>query len=113
MSRYNDRQGHRGLCLFFTSSIADNMDFKIQRRGWQRECKKNNRFYKQNNSFARVSHFFWYISFLFLHDYEVKMPNFVFYGGRKQERRNFIFLSELGYGPLKFSFRRVRLVLTK
>ena len=25
-----------------------------------------------------------YISFLFLHDYDVKMPKFAFYGGRKQ-----------------------------
>ena len=30
-----------------------------------------------------------------------------------KQRQNFISLSELGYGPLKFSFRRVRLVLTK
>ena len=33
-------------------------DFKIQRRGRRRERPKNNRFYKQNNSFARASHFF-------------------------------------------------------
>ena len=31
-----------------------------------------------------VHHIFLYISFPFLHDYDVKMPNFVFYGGRKQ-----------------------------
>ena len=30
-----------------------------------------------------------------------------------KQRRNFISLSELEYGPLKFSFRRVRLPLTK
>ena len=43
------------------------------------------------------------------------MPNFVFYGGREQATTKLIFisLSELGYGPLKFSFMRVRLVLTK
>ena len=34
------------------------------------------------------------------------MPYFVFYGGRKQATTKF-------YGPLKFSFMRVRLVLTK
>ena len=33
-------------------------DFKIQRRGRQRERQKNNRFNKQNNNFARASHFF-------------------------------------------------------
>ena len=31
-----------------------------------------------------VRHAFLYISLLFLHDYDVKMPNFAFYGGRKQ-----------------------------
>ena len=33
---------------------------------------------------SHVHHAFLYISFLFLHDYDVKMPNFAFYGGRKQ-----------------------------
>ena len=33
-------------------------DFQIQWRGRQRECQKNNRFYKQNNNFARVPRFF-------------------------------------------------------
>ena len=59
-------------------------DFKIQRRGRRRERPKNNRFYKQNNSFARASHFFGTFLSRFLHEYDVKMPNFVFYGGRKQ-----------------------------
>ena len=31
-----------------------------------------------------MHHAFLYISFLFLHDYDVKMPNFAFYRGRKQ-----------------------------
>ena len=31
-----------------------------------------------------VHHTFLYISFLFLHNYYVKMPNFAFYGGCKQ-----------------------------
>ena len=60
-----------------------------------------------------VHHSFLYISFPFLHDYDVKMPNFAFYGGRKQATTKFYFSSELEYGPLKFSFRRVRLQLTK
>ena len=61
-----------------------------------------------------VHHAFLYISFLFLHDYDVKMPNFAFYGGCKQATTKFYFsFSELGYGPLKFSFRRARLHLTK
>ena len=38
----------------------------------------------------------------FLHDYDVKMPNFAFYGERKQATTKFIllFALELGYGPL-------------
>ena len=35
---------------------------------------------------SHVQHTFLFISFPFLHDYDVKMPNFAFYGGRKQER---------------------------
>ena len=31
-----------------------------------------------------VHHAFLYISLPLLHDYDVKMPNFTFYGGRKQ-----------------------------
>ena len=62
---------------------------------------------------SHVHHTFLYISFPFLHDYDVKMPNFAFYGGRKQATTKFISLSELEFCPLKFSLRRVRLQLTK
>ena len=48
--------------------------------GNEKVKKKNNRFIKQNNNFARASHFFLFISFPFLHDYDVKMPYFAFYG---------------------------------
>ena len=34
----------------------------------------------------------------FLHDYDVNMPNFAFYGGRNKQRRDFISLTVLGYG---------------
>ena len=49
---------------------------------------------------SHVHHTFLYISFPFLHDYDVKMPNFAFYGGRKQGTAKFS-LSELGYGLLQ------------
>ena len=39
----------------------------------------------------QVHHTFWYISFPFLHDYDVKMPNFAFYEGRKQATTKFYF----------------------
>ena len=38
-----------------------------------------------------VHHTFLYISFLFMHDYDVKMPNFAFYGERKQATTKFYF----------------------
>ena len=38
-----------------------------------------------------VHHAFLYISLPLLHDYEVKMPSFTFYGGRKQATTNFSF----------------------
>ena len=41
---------------------------------------------------------FLYISLPFLHDYDVKLPNFTFSGGRKQATTKFYFLSKLEYG---------------
>ena len=38
-----------------------------------------------------VHHAFLYISLPSLHDYDVKMPNFTFYGGRKQATTKFYF----------------------
>ena len=40
---------------------------------------------------SHVHHTFWYISFPFLHDYDLKMPNFAFYGERKQATTKFYF----------------------
>ena len=73
------------MCPWFWGYNLNNRDFKIQQRGRQRERQiiKKKRFKKQNNNFARASHFFLYISFPFLHDYEVKMPKFAFKGERK------------------------------
>ena len=45
---------------------------------------------------SHVHHTFLYISPPFLHEYDVKLPNFTFYGGRKQATTNFVSLSELG-----------------
>ena len=38
-----------------------------------------------------VQHTFLYTSLRSLHDYDVKIPNFTFYGGRKQATTNFSF----------------------
>ena len=39
----------------------------------------------------QVRHTFWHISLLFLFDYDVKLPNFMFYGGSKQATTKFYF----------------------
>ena len=44
---------------------------------------------------SHVHHTFLYISFPFLHDYDVKMPNFAFYGGHKQAATKFLFFNNL------------------
>ena len=50
----------------------------------------------------------------FLHNYDVNMPNFTFYGGRKQATTKSISLTALGYGAYKeFNSRGIRLDLTK
>ena len=56
----------------------DDYEYPTTRR--QRELQQNNRFNKQNNNFARASRFYFCISLPFLHDYDVKMPNFAFHG---------------------------------
>ena len=73
---------------------------------------KNQRINKQNNNFARASPFFVHV-FPVLHDYDVKCLISRFKEDINKQRRNFIALSELEYGHLKVSCRRVRLHLTK
>ena len=51
--------------------------------------------FKKSNNFARASRFFVHF-FPSQHDYDVKMPNFTFYGGRKQATTTFSFSPELG-----------------
>ena len=57
--------------------------------------KKSNRLIEQNNKFERFFvHFF---AVFLVHNYDVKMPNFTFYGRRKQASngRNFLSVSKL------------------
>ena len=53
----------------------------------------------QNNNFAPASRFFF--SLPSLHDYDVKMPNFTFFGGREHKTTTFFFFSR----PLMQYFR--------
>ena len=101
----------RALCALLTEWAIS--DFKIQRRERRRERQKNNRFYKQINSFARASPFFCTFLSHFCTTTTWKCLILYFMEDVNKQRRNFISLSELGYGSLKYSFRRVRLRLTK
>ena len=69
---------------------------------------------KQNNNFARASRTL-FCTFLsrFCTTTTWKCLISCFMENVNKQRRNFISVSELKYGPLKFSFRRVRLQLTK
>ena len=53
-------------------------DFKIQRRGRQRERQKKTKGLISETTTLHEHHAFLYISFLFLDDFDVKMPNFTF-----------------------------------
>ena len=84
--------------------------YALQQKLWdpttqrQRDQKR-----KRINNFLYIS-----LSFTMLQDYDVKLPNFTFYGGRKQENqetRNFFFLN-LDIVPYEFNLRRVRIHLT-
>ena len=76
--------------------LRDDYEYPTTRR--KRELQQNNRFNKQTNNFARASRFYFCISLPFLHDYDVKMPNFAFYGERKQATTKFILLFALELG---------------
>ena len=54
-----------------------------------------------------MHHAFLYISLPSLHDYDVKMPNYKFYGGRKQATT--VSLSKLECGPQEINSREIRL----
>ena len=75
--------------------------------------KTNNRFHNQNNNFARASHFFvhFFAHFCMTATWKCLISHFMEYVNK--QRRNFISLSELGYGSSEFNSRRVRLHLTK
>ena len=52
------------------------------------------------------------ISLLSLHDFDVKMPNYMFNGGHKQWTTNFLSLSKLQCSPQEINSRKICLHLT-
>ena len=69
------------------------------RRRRQREGQKSNKLNKEKNTeLCRCIVLFLYIFLPSLLDYDGNMPNFTFYGRRKQATANFPSLSDLEYG---------------
>ena len=75
----------------FTAVHCNKRELKQRRRRRQRERQKAVTLDWQNESFARASRFL-YISLPSLLDYDVKLPNFTFYGGRGHKQRFFFLL---------------------
>ena len=67
-------------------------DFKIQRRGRRRERQKKKTIGLMSKTTTLHVHYtFLYISWAALHDYDVRIPNFAFYGVHKQAKTKFCF----------------------
>ena len=91
--------------------MEDIRDFKIQRRGRQQESQKKNGLISKTTT-LHVHHAFLYISLPALHDHDVKMPNFAFYGVRKQATTKCCFSFCTWIWSQEFNSGRVRLHLT-
>ena len=79
----------------------------ICRLAKERKSQKSNRFRLAKQQHLHVHHAFLRISFLLLHDYNVKMPNFTFWRGREntRQRLSYSFL-ELRCSLLEFKSRK-------
>ena len=72
------------------SLISLMRDFKIQQRDGNEQDKKKTIIASISKKVTlHVRHTFSYISLPFSYDYDVKMPNFAFYGDDKQATRKF------------------------
>ena len=69
-----------------------NEELKHRRRRRQRERQRSNRFRLAEQQLCTRSGFL-YISLPSLHDYDVKIPNFTFCGGREHKTTTFFFYS--------------------
>ena len=97
------------VLLRFWGINLSNRDFKIQRRGRQRERQKN---LKKQQLRTCITLFCTFLCrFCTTTRWKLCLSSRFMEDVNKQ-RRKLISLPELGYGSLKFSFRRVRLHLT-
>ena len=86
-----------------------NGDFTIRPRDGNENVKNRTIDLVAKTTTLHVHLTFLYISLPFLHDYDVKLPNLTFSGGRKQATTKFYSLSILEYGSQKFNSGRVHL----
>jgi len=88
------------MCVFFILCLRERQSFGVgeftllvtlRSNDETRTSKKKTVGLISKTTTSHVHHTFLYISFLFLHDYDVKMPNFAVYGGHKQATAKFYF----------------------
>ena len=80
-------------------------ELKQRRRRRRRQRQRQRERQKKNNNFIK-HHAFLYISLPSLHDYDVKLPHFKFFGGR--EHKTSTFFPELRYKlSLEFNSRKI------
>jgi len=93
------------LGIFRSNDTTATRKSKINKQTIDSQCKTTT---------VHVHHTFLYISLPFLLDYDVELPNFAFLMENvNKQRRNFISLSEPGYGAEEFIYSLVRKDLTK
>ena len=91
-------------CVKFKSLLTKNRSI----RPWIiREFKQRRRRRQRQRERQKSNRFFLHISLPLLHDYDVKMPNFTFYGGRKQATTKLSSLSKLKLGPQEINSREI------
>ena len=74
----------------------------IRQRGRQKATELDT----QNNNFARAFHEFLYMSLPTLHDYDVKMSNFLFCGELEHKAMTFFFFSWSSIQFFKIQLRK-------
>ena len=78
------RSSCRRLCSFVRSLLATTTATRTSKQQYPLGLLSK-------TTSLHVHHSFLHISLSLLHDYDVKMPNFMFYGGRKQATTKFSF----------------------
>ena len=103
-------RGNLLLCTWKELSCLEIRELQQRRRRRQRERQKATGLVSKTTN-LHVHLAFLYISQPPLQEYDVKMPNFTFYGGRKQATTNFS-LSKLKGGPQEINSKEIRPLLT-